>query len=473
MKGKKIDEFIHELVVNHHRKSPMSEKEIQIFIDNLASLAKTNNRISAENYGRYDVKKGLRNSNGTGVLVGLTEVGEVHGYIIDEGEKIPVEGRLKYRGINVQDLVSGFQKEGRHGFEEVCYLLLFGELPNAQNLQRFKDVLGTYRVLPEGFMRDMILKAPSRDIMNKLARSVLASYSYDNNPDDIRIKNVLRQSIELIARFPTFVAYGYQAMAHYHKGQSMTIHKPVPELGTAENFLLMIRPNAHFTKTEADLLDLSFILHAEHGGGNNSAFATRVVTSSGTDTYSAIAAAVGSLKGPKHGGANIKVIKMMENIKQNITNWADEDEIQWYLEKILRREAFDKSGLIYGLGHAIYTFSDPRAEMLQKKALDLAKEKNRVEEYKLYSSVAKLAPIAFNKIKKSNKNLCINVDFYSGFVYDMLNIPLELCTPIFAVSRIAGWCAHRIEELVSVKTIMRPAYKSVVRKKEYIPLAER
>ncbi len=451
----------------------MTESEYSEFIGELANLAKTSNKINAEYYTRYDVKKGLRNSDGTGVLVGLTGIGDVHGYILDEREKISVEGRLTYRGINIEDIVEGFQKDNRHGFEEVCYLLLFGELPNKENLEKFSKMLGQYRILPEGFMRDMILKAPSKDIMNKLARSVLACYSYDTNPDDTRIKNVLRQSIELIARFPTFVAYGYQAMARYHKDASMFIHTPDPGLGTAENFLLLIRQDSKYTKTEADILDLALVLHAEHGGGNNSAFAARVVSSTGTDTYSAIAAAVGSLKGPKHGGANIKVLEMMENIKEHISDWKDEEEIARYLERILLREAFDRSGLIYGLGHAVYTLSDPRAVLLKKKALELAREKKRVEEFNLYAMVEKLAPAVFSKIKKTDKRLCVNVDFYSGFVYDMLYIPLELCTPIFAVARIAGWCAHRIEELVSVKTIMRPAYKSVVTRKEYVPLSER
>lgn len=451
----------------------MSELNFEDFINDLATVVKINNKINTDFYTKYDVKKGLRNSNGTGVLVGLTEIGEVHGYIVDEGEKIPVEGRLTYRGINVHDIVSGFQKENRRGFEEVCYLLLFGELPNAGNLEKFKKMLGYMRILPDGFMRDMILKAPSKDIMNKLARTVLTFYTYDNNPDDIKIKNVLRQSVEMIARFPTLVAYGYQAMGYYHQGQSLFIHKPDPDLDTAENLLRMIRQNGEFTKTEADLLDLSLVLHAEHGGGNNSAFAARVVTSSGTDTYSAIAAAIGSLKGPRHGGANLKVVQMLKNIKENISDWKDLQEIEWYLEKILNREAFDRSGLIYGLGHAIYTLSDPRAVLLRQKALDLAREKELVNEFNLYLAVEELAPKVFARVRNSNKSLCINVDFYSGFVYSMLDIPLELCTPLFAISRIAGWCAHRIEELVSVKAIMRPAYKSVVSRKEYIPLTER
>lgn len=451
----------------------MTQNNYLEFLNKLTELAHKNNQIDPEFYNKYDVKRGLRNSNGTGVLVGLTEIGEVHGYIIDEGEKIPVDGRLKYRGINVQDIVDGFQTENRCGFEETCYLLLFGELPNKEHLENFNKMLGQYRTLPEGFMRDMILKAPSKDIMNKLARSVLAYYSYDDNPDDISINNVLRQSIELIASFPTLVAYAYQAMSYYHKSESMFIHKPRPELGTAENFLYMIRQDGRFTKTEAEILDLALVLHAEHGGGNNSAFAARVVTSTGTDTYSAIASAVGSLKGPKHGGANIKVLDMMEDIKANISDWNDDEQIEWYLEKILLKEAFDKSGLIYGLGHAIYTLSDPRAVLLKEKAQELAKEKNQMDEFNLYATIERLAPQVFARVRKSDKPLCINVDFYSGFVYNMLQIPPELCTPLFAISRIPGWCAHRIEELVSVKAIIRPAYKSVVTSRKYIPMEER
>lgn len=451
----------------------MDTNKYNDFLDLLSRQAQANNHINPEYYAKFDVKKGLRNSNGTGVLVGLTEIGEVHGYIIDEGEKIPVEGRLTYRGINIQDIVTGFQAENRHGFEEVCYLLLFGELPDEKNYTMFLEMLSEYRTLPEGFMRDMILKAPSKNIMNKLARSVLAGYSYDHNPDDTSIHNVLRQSIELIARFPTMAAYGYQAMAHYHQGKGLFIHNPKPELSTAENILRMIRQDGQFTKTEADLLDLSLVLHAEHGGGNNSAFSLRVVTSSGTDTYSAIASAVGSLKGPKHGGANLKVLDMIEDIKEHVADWSDEEQVEQYLEKILLKEAFDKSGLIYGLGHAIYTISDPRATLIKEKANQLAKEKNRLKEFNLYTTIEKLGPKAFARVRNSNKNLCFNVDFYSGFIYDMMNIPIDLCTPLFAISRIAGWCAHRIEELVSVKTITRPAYKSVSTKQNYIPLSLR
>ncbi|MDA8235890.1 MAG: citrate/2-methylcitrate synthase [Clostridia bacterium] len=447
--------------------------ETEVFINELSELAKQNNKIPAEYYNKYDVKKGLRNSNGTGVLVGLTEVGEVQGYVVENGEKVPSEGKLSYRGIDIFEIAHGFQKENRYGFEEVCYLLLFGELPNADKLTKFTETLGQFRALPEGFFQDMILKTPSRDIMNKLARSVLSAYSYDNNPDSIEINNVLRQSMELIARFPTMVAYCYQASEHLLKDKSLHIHKPKPELGTAENFLRMIRKNGKFTKMEADLLDLCLVLHAEHGGGNNSSFAVRVIGSTGTDTYSTIAAAVGSLKGPKHGGANIKVMQMLDNIKENINDWSDEEEIEKYLEKIILGEAFDKSGLIYGLGHAIYTTSDPRALLLKEKARDLAIEKKRVEEYNLYSVVEKLGPKVFDRIKDNKKPLCINVDFYSGFVYNMLNIPQELSTPLFAISRIAGWSAHRLEELLSVNTIMRPAYKGVGNNKSYIPLCQR
>lgn len=442
------------------------------FYKNLSKMAKKYNKINDSFYEKYDVKKGLRNSNGTGVLIGLTEIGEVKGYKLEQGEKIPAEGMLKYRGINIYDLVRGFQKERRKGFEESCYLLLFGQLPSAINLAKYKELLGKYRTLPEGFTSDMILKAPSVDIMNSLARSVLSCYSYDANPDDTKAENQVRQYIELIARFPTMAAYCYQAYRHYIKEDSLFIHRPKPELGTAENLLMMIRKDGKYTKTEVDLLDLALVLHAEHGGGNNSSFAVRVVSSTGTDTYSAIAAAIGSLKGPKHGGANVKVLQMLENIKEHVHDWTDEEEIENYLEKILMREAFDRSGLIYGLGHAVYTLSDPRSVLLKEKAQELAKEKGRLDEFNLYTLIEKIAPKVFARVKGSDKPLCVNVDFYSGFVYNMLNIPEELCTPLFAISRIAGWCAHRIEEL-QLNTILRPAYKGITKCNEYIPLEER
>lgn len=449
-----------------------SERDKKI-LDEYGALAEKNNSINPALYEKFNVKRGLRNADGTGVLVGLTEIGEVHAYIMDENEKVPVEGRLLYRGIDIIDLVNGFQKEDRHGFEECTYLLLFGELPNKQQLDDFRSIIAQNRVLPDGFNTDIILKAPSKDVMNNLARSVLANYSFDGNPDDTSIKNVIRQCIALISRFPTMTAYSYQAVEHYHNKQSLYIHCPKDELDTAENFLHMIRSDSKYTKSEADILDLALVLHAEHGGGNNSTFTTHVVSSSGTDTYSAIAAAIGSLKGPKHGGANIKVIEMMEDIKANVKDWEDEEEISAYLTKILRKEAFDGSGLIYGIGHAVYTLSDPRCVLLKQQAEKLAKEKGCEKEFKLYAAIEKLAPQVFYEIKKINKVLCANVDFYSGFVYSMLNIPKDLYTPLFAIARIAGWCAHRIEELMNGGRIIRPAYKSVAGRRKYIPMADR
>ena len=439
-------------------------------LNKLAYLAEKNGKIDPEYYTMYDVKRGLRNNNGTGVLVGLTQVGDVHGYIIDEGEKTPIDGRLTYRGIDIKDIVNGFESENRFGFEEVCYLLLFGKLPTKTELKQFQEILGKCRSLPEGFVEDMILKAPSNDIMNKLERSVLVCYSYDPNPDDISVKNVLRQSIELISRFPAMIAYGYQAKAHYFDNKSLYIHSPQPNLSTAQNILHMIRPDNKYTKTEAETLDLALVIHAEHGGGNNSAFATHVVSSTGTDTYSAIAAAVGSLKGPKHGGANIKVMGMIDNIKKNVSNWEDDSAIRDYLLKILKKEAFDGSGLIYGIGHAVYTKSDPRAELLKSKAEQLASEKGRIKELNLYKKIEEISKKIF---AESGKVISANVDFYSGFVYDMLNIPKELYTPIFATARVPGWCAHRIEQLVSEPKIVRPAYKNVKEAVKYIRLDER
>ena len=442
-------------------------------LDELTSNAEKMNRIPLDLYQKYSVKRGLRNEDGTGVLVGLTEIGDVHGYIIDEGEIVPVDGRLEYRGINVQDITDGFQKEKRYGFEEVCYLLLFGTLPTQQQLDQFKTLLGENRALPNGFTENMILKAPSREIVNKLARSVLVCYSYDTNPDDLNLKNVLRQSIELIARFPTMVAYGYQAKSHYFDGKSLFIHRPQKDLCTAENLLYLIRPDSKYSRLETETLDLALVLHAEHGGGNNSTFTTHVVSSTGTDTYSAIAAAVGSLKGPLHGGANLKVMEMMADIKDHVKDWQDEEEVSGYLAKILRKETFDGKGLIYGIGHAVYTLSDPRAVLVKAKAKELAEAKGRSEEFDLYNRVARLSPGAFKKEKNSDKVVSANVDFYSGFVYDMLDIPKELFTPIFCLARIAGWCAHRIEEMISGGRIIRPAYRNVIRNKEYVPVHER
>lgn len=451
----------------------MSNKEIFRRIRKFTNLAENNNKIDPVLYDKFGVKRGLRNKNGTGVLAGLTEIGDVSGYKMVDEEKRPAHGQLFYRGIDVKDIVDGFQKDDRYGFEEICYLLLFGSLPTRDELKEFNEVLGENRDLPDGFTEDMILKAPSPDIMNKLARSVLATYSYDDDPDDTSIENMLRQCIQLIARLPILVAYAFQAKSHYYDDKSLYIHNTTTDLSTAENFLHMLRMDNSFTKSEAELLDLCLVLHAEHGGGNNSAFTTRVVSSSGTDTYSAVAAAIGSLKGPKHGGANNKVRQMMDEIKGNVRDWEDEKEIEAYLTKILRKEAGDGSGLIYGMGHAIYTLSDPRAVMLKKKAYNLAVEKDMMKEYKLYESIEKLAPEIFAKVKGSNKEICANVDFYSGFVYSMLQIPPELYTPIFAIARIGGWCAHRIEEFYGANRIIRPAYKNITDYRAYNILKER
>ena len=443
------------------------------FFNELRQLAETNNYIPAELHTKYNTKRGLRNNDGTGVLVGLTRIGEVIGYYLENGKKMPVEGRLYYRGIEIQEIVRGFQSDNRFGFEETAYLLLFGKLPNEDQLKKFQELLGSHRELPEGFAEDMIFKAPSIDIMNKLARSVLAAYSYDEDPDNTNVENVLRQCIELIARFPSYIAYAYQAKCHYHNGESLYIHYPQKELSTAENILYLIRPDKKYTRLEAEVLDLSLVIHAEHGGGNNSSFTTHVVTSTGTDTYSAIAAAIGSLKGPKHGGANAKVMAMMENIKANVINWDDEKEVADYLRKILRKEAFDGSGLIYGMGHAVYTLSDPRAVLLKEKAAELAQATGMEKEFRLYQTIEKLSPEIFCEVKKDTKTICANVDFYSGFVYKMLNIPEDLYTPIFAMARMPGWAAHRIEELISGGRIIRPAYKSVLSSQEYVPLKQR
>ena len=450
-------------------KSEMNEQ----FLKKYSGIMDTHNKIPLDLYERYDVKRGLRHRDGRGVLVGLTEIGDVHGYIMEEGDKIPVNGVLRYRGIDVKDLAKGFQKDGRFGFEETIFLLLFGYLPPKDELDLFRERLGEMRELPDQFTEDMILKAPSNSIMNKIARSVLAAYSWDELADDTSVINILRQSVELIAQLPTMAAYAYQAKAHYHNGKSLFLHKPNPKLSTAENLLRMIRFDKKYTKLEAEILDLSLVLHAEHGGGNNSAFSTHVVSSSGTDTYSAIAAAIGALKGPLHGGANIQVARMMDDIKENVKDWTDEEEIKAYVARILRKDAFDKKGLIYGMGHAVYTLSDPRAEILKEKAEALAKESDRMDEFELYAAIERVTPELFHKIRNNDKPLCANVDFYSGFVYSILNIPEDLYTPIFAIARIPGWCAHRVEEIVSGGRIIRPAYKNVSPKIPYSDLKDR
>ena len=427
-----------------------------------------------ELFKAYGVKRGLRNEDETGVMAGLTAVGQVKGYYIEDGEKMPMEGHLKYRGYDIYDIVENCEREGRFGYEEVAFLLLFGELPNRDTLQKFTELLGDLRALPEGFAEDMILKAPSANIMNKMARSVLAMYSYDDNPDETTVDNILRQSIELIARLPVMAAVGYQAKRHYHDGESMYLHVPQKHLSTAENLLYMLRPDNKYTRQEAEMLDALLMIQAEHGGGNNSAFTTRVVSSSGTDTYSAIAAAIGSLKGPKHGGANAKVMGMMNDIMANVSDWTDEEEVGAYIEKILRKEAYDGAGLIYGMGHAVYTYSDPRCILLKERAERLASNNPEwKKEFDLYAMVERLTPECFFKVKKNKKVMCANVDMYSGFVYKMLNIPPELYTPVFAVARIAGWSAHRLEETIGCSRIIRPAYKSIVEQKKYVPIEER
>ncbi len=427
-----------------------------------------------ETFKKYNVKRGLRNEDGTGVMAGLTSVGAVVGYYIDDGEKVPMEGHLRYRGYDITDLVRSCEAENRFGFEEVAYLLLFGHLPNKQKLKDFSELIGNSRKLPDGFAEDMILKAPSKNIMNKMARSVLAAYSYDPNPDDISVGNILRQSIELIARLPVMAAYGYQAKSHYHDGNSLYLHSPQADLSTAENLLYMLRCDNKYTREEAEMLDVMLMIHAEHGGGNNSAFATRVVSSSATDTYSAIAAAIGSLKGPRHGGANAKVMGMMEEIKEQVKDWEDEDEVSAYLEKILKKEAFDCAGLIYGMGHAIYTYSDPRCLLLKERASRLAdKNPEYLKEFNLYKLVEKLTPDVFARVKNNQKVMCANVDMYSGFVYKMLGIPEDMYTPLFAMSRIVGWCAHRLEETLGSPKIIRPAYKSIVHSAKYVKIEDR
>ena len=441
--------------------------EITDDIKKLASLCKTNDYINEELYIKYKVNRGLRDLNGKGVLTGLTEISEIKSKEVINGEEVPCEGKLYFRGFDVEELVSGFIKEKRFGFEETVYLLLFGELPSCEQLEEFNKTLVKYRSLPTSFTRDVIMKAPSDDMMNALARSVLTLYSYDKKSNDISIENVLRQCLQLIAMFPILSVYGYNTYNHYYNGKSLIIHPPKPELSTAENILAMLRPDGKYTDIEARILDVALVLHAEHGGGNNSTFTTHVVSSSGTDTYSVVAAALGSLKGPKHGGANIKVVQMFEDMKKNIKDWKDEEEICEYLTALLEKRAFDKAGLIYGMGHAVYSISDPRAKIFASFVEKLSQEKGRTEEYGLYSMVERLAPKVIAEKRKIYKGVSANIDFYSGFVYSMLDLPLELYTPIFAISRIAGWSAHRIEELINAGKIIRPEYMNVAPRREY------
>ena len=445
-----------------------------VFLDSLCEEYRAHNRIDPECYERYNVKRGLRNADGTGVMAGVTQIGNVLGYYVQDGERVPAPGKLIYRGIDVEELVEGFVSEDRFGFEETAYLLLFGQLPDRARLDSFRQILSENHALPHMFTEDMILKAPSPDVMNKLARSVLALYSYDENPDDMSLPNQLRQAVQLIARVPTIVAHAFAVKRHYYDNESLYIHRPQPGLGVAENFLYSVRHDNQFTRQEARLLDLCLVLHAEHGGGNNSAFACRVLSSSGTDIYSAIAAAVGSLKGPRHGGANKKVMEMFRYIEDEVKDWADDDEIRACLTRLLRKETGDRSGLIYGMGHAIYTISDPRAVLLKRFARQLAEAKGMEDEFRLYEAVERLAPEMLLTVKGEEKVVCANVDLFSGMVYKMMGIPQELYTPLFAVARIVGWCAHRIEEVYQPgNRIIRPAYKAVAPMRTFVPLDQR
>lgn len=454
----------------------MAENAVYEKTDRIAEytdLCRKNFDIDPELYGKYNVKRGLRDLNGKGVLTGLTKIAEVKSYTIDDGDIIPCEGKLYYHGINMEQIVNGFTSDDRFGFEEVAYLLLFGELPTKQQLEQFNQDLVYYRDLPTSFTRDVILRAPSRNIMNSLARSVLTLYTYDDTADSTETEVVMRQSLQMIARFPRLAVYSYQGLKHYYDEQSLFIHAPSPELSTAQNILYMLRPDHSFTPLEAKVLDIALVVQADHGGGNNSTFTTRVVTSSGTDTYSTIASALGSLKGPRHGGANVKVAEMFEDMKVKVKNWTSDDEVIQYLSDILDKKAFDNAGLIYGMGHAVYSVSDPRAEIFKKYVKVLAQEKGREDELELYSRVERLAPDVINSKRKTYKPISANIDFYSGFVYSMLGLPKELFTPIFAISRVAGWCAHRIEELLNNSKIIRPAYKNVTKHSEYVDINDR
>ncbi|MDE7340122.1 MAG: citrate/2-methylcitrate synthase [Lachnospiraceae bacterium] len=450
-----------------------SYSEITPEIFRLANMSREADIIDTELFTKYDVKRGLRDLNGKGVLAGLTHISDVRANKIVDGVQVPTHGRLFYRGYDVKDLVNGFDKNSNFGYEEATYLLLFDKLPNAKELEMFKSLLAGYRSLPTSFVRDIIMKAPSNDMMNTLARSVLTLYSYDDRADDTSLPNVLRQCLQLISLFPLLSIYGYQAYSHYHDGKSLFIHQPIAELSTAENILHILRPDSKYTPLEAKILDIALVLHMEHGGGNNSSFTTHVVTSSLTDTYSVIAAAIGSLKGPRHGGANIKVVQMFDDMKHQVTDWTDEEQVSDYLAKLLHKDAFDHAGLIYGVGHAVYSKSDPRAVIFKSFVEKLSEEKGLQEEFALYSMVERLAPEVIAKERQIYKGVSINVDFYSGFVYHMLNLPMELYTPIFAIARIAGWSAHRMEELANNGKIIRPAYKPIGEDRDYIPMEKR
>ena len=442
-------------------------------INTLAEKISENSVIDTELYKKYDVKRGLRDLDGKGVLTGLTDISTIKQNKLVDGKIVPCDGELYYRGYNVNDIVAGIQHDNRFGFEEIAYLLLFGEMPTVDQLTEFKALLVRYRTLPQNFVRDVILKAPSEDMMNSIARSVLTLFCYDTNPNDTSINNVLRQSIQLIAVFPMLSVYGYHAYNHYLRNKSLYIHRAEPSMSTAEVILSLLRPDRKYTDLEAKVLDMALILHMEHGGGNNSTFTTHVVTSSGTDTYSAIAAALSSLKGPKHGGANVKVVEMFDDLKQQVRDWKDDEAIENYLERLLDRKAFDRMGLIYGMGHAVYSISDPRQRILKGAVQHLAEVSGFSEEFELYAKVERLAPQVIGKKRKIYKGVASNVDFYSGLLYSMLDIPCELYTPLFATARIAGWSAHRLEELINASKIIRPAYMSISTEKKYVALDKR
>ena len=431
------------------------------------------NQIPQGAFENFRVKRGLREMDGTGVMAGVTNIGNAHGYMVYEGERVADAGKLEYRGFDMTALVDGVRAENRYGFEECVYILLFGKLPTAEELAGFKSLLASQRHLPDRFTEDILMKVPSPSIMNKMAMGVLALYAYDDNPDDTSLENMLRQSIEIIARLPSIAAHAYAVYRSNYFKKSLNLHTPKDELGTAQNFLRMLRPDKQYTEEEARLLDLCMIIQAEHGGGNNSTFTCRVLSSSGTDTYSAISGAIGSLKGPLHGGANIKVQQMFDCMKENIHDIRDEEEVSAYIQKILNKEAYDGKGLIYGMGHAIYTKSDPRAVILKKYAEELAVKKGYGDDFHLLETIERVTPDLFNAHKGLNKPMCANVDLYSGLVYRMLGIPVELYTPLFAIARVSGWCAHRIEEFQTAKKIIRPAYKSIAKAHEYVPLDQR
>ena len=451
----------------------LTQKELDSELKELVAQSSKTGAIDPSLYVEYEVKRGLRDNTGRGVLTGLTEISDVNGIQANSlGEKIPAEGRLYYRGYSINDLIRGIRNR-RFGFEEITYLLLFGELPTESELDNFIDILSSFRRLPDNFIRDVIMKAPSRNMMNSLQQSILTLYSYDDNPDDTSVGNVLKQSLSLIAKMPLLAVYSYHTYRHYHQGQNLVIRNPKSELSLAENLLQMLHPDGQYTQLEAKVLDIALILHAEHGGGNNSTFTTHVVSSTGTDTYSAIAASLGSLKGPKHGGANLKVLQMFADIKKNVHNWDSDEEIRNYLNRILDHQAFDGAGLIYGMGHAVYTLSDPRCVILKEYAKQLSVEKDLQDEYALYEKVEQIGKECMQQKRRLVKPVCANVDFYSGFVYSMLDFPKELFTPIFAVARISGWSAHRLEEIVSGGKIIRPAYKYVGHHRQYVSLESR